>query len=532
MKERIDVVRALANKLPRFSADGLVSLYLPAVVAGDTVIREIGVDLRPVRKSEGGEPGWSVRNFEAQLPGRTELRADGDVYLGDAPSYSGELIVASKQPSGFAAWVGAEDDPAIRSLPSAGFSANAAIDGTGVRFDDLEIALGTASLTGSLARKRAEGEASSLDAELTGNTVNLDQLAALYRLFRSANPTSANGEGYLAGEAMSLSLSGQTVLLDGLTAEDVALVGRLDGEGIALETLSIGSLAGAQLSAKGSLAGVASSLKGAASGQMAVSVKASDVTGLMELIEQRVGPMPILSRLSTAPDLVDETELDITIKASGSGLSVQGEGISGGTFITLTASDLGLTTGGIQNPDALTLVLENANSAKLLRQMNVPSIVDLSELGLAESGRGALRLQARKGDKASYRVEGALTLLDGYASFEGPLTPTRNGAEVMLAGTLQVATELSDLDAFASRFALTLPGAGFGQSARGTLALAFDGDRVEARTIDARVAQTKATGSLALKWPARGDISLVPGTQPRAAVPVVTGKLQLDRLHA
>ncbi|MEM1039023.1 MAG: AsmA family protein [Pseudomonadota bacterium] len=544
LKERIDLVRALAKKLPRFSADGLVSLYLPAVVAGDTVVREIGVDLRPTRKDDGGEAGWTLRNFEAQLPGRTELRADGDVYLGDAPSFAGDLIVASKQPSGFAAWIGADDNSVIRTLPSAGFSAKAVLDGDGLRFDDLEVALGDTSLKGDLVRTFTDEGRSSISASLAGETINLDQLAALYRLFRSTNgvpsdPSTAM-DGLFGGEDVALSLAGQTVLLDGLTAKDVDFTGRVEPGAVRLDTLTIGSLEGATITAKGTMAGLKSDLKGAETGALEIGVSGSDVSQLLQLLETRIGPTPILSRLAGAPELIGDTELSLILKASSSGLSFEGEGVSGGTLITLRADDIsltkGLTTGGLQSANAVSVILENPNSAHLLRQLNVPSVVDLGDLELMDSGRGALRLKARKTDQATYQVEGALTLLEGYASFEGPLVPTRVGSDVALEGGLQVSAEINDLDVFTRRFGVALPGGGFSQAAQGETRLVFSPQSIEAQALDAKVAGTKVSGALALEIPKRPDGvaggALDASVGARTAVPKISGTLNLDRLSA
>ncbi|MEO0546342.1 MAG: AsmA family protein [Pseudomonadota bacterium] len=540
LKERIDVVRALAKKLPRFSADGLVSLYLPAVVAGDTVVREIGVDLRPTRKDNGGEAGWTLRNFEAQLPGRTELRADGDVYLGDAPSFSGDLIVASKQPSGFAAWIGADDDPVIRSLTSAGFSAKAVLDGAGAQFDDLEVALGDASLKGDLVRTLADDGRSSISANLAGETINLDQLAALYRLFRSTNGAASGSStamnGLFGGEDLALTLEGQTVLVDGLTAKDVNLAGRIESGAVRLDTLAIGSLEGATITAKGTMTGLGSGLKSAHTGAFEFGVSGGDVSEFLQLLETRIGPTPILSRLAVSPKLIDDTELALVLKASSSGLSLEAEGVSGGTLITLRAHNIGLTTGGLQSANVVSVVLENPNSAQLLRQLNVPSVVDLGDLELMDSGRGALRLQARKTDQATYQVEGALTLLEGYASFEGPLSPTRSGSDVFLEGGLQVAAEINDLDAFSQRFGVVLPGRGLGQMAQGQTRLVFGSGSFEAQALDAMVAGTKVSGALAFEMPKRAenviDGALETSAGSRTAVPKIAGTLSLDRLSA
>ena len=106
---------ALAD-LPRPTIPGTLEVNLPAVVAGDTTIRDVRLSAEPATD------GWTVKSLAATLPGRTTLEADGHA---DAPTasfgFKGSLLLAIGQPSGFAAWVSQDVDDAIRRLPAAGF---------------------------------------------------------------------------------------------------------------------------------------------------------------------------------------------------------------------------------------------------------------------------------------------------------------------------------------------------------------------------------------------------------------------------
>src|SRR5690606_3483816 len=77
LSQRVAALEAALRSLPRPTIPGSVEVNLPAVVAGDTTIRDVKLSAEPV------SDGWSVRSLSTVLPGRTTLEADGLVRLGD-----------------------------------------------------------------------------------------------------------------------------------------------------------------------------------------------------------------------------------------------------------------------------------------------------------------------------------------------------------------------------------------------------------------------------------------------------------------
>ena len=155
---------------------GKVSLSLPVVVAGDTTIRDVSLTASPT------DTGWSLERFGAELPGRTSMQATGVVTLAPSAGFKGELLVASRQPSGFAGWLTGTVDPAIRALPQAGFSATVDLTPDVQLFSDLEINLAGDTLKGRLQRSGPR-DARVLSTSLDAGRVDLDALLALSRLF-------------------------------------------------------------------------------------------------------------------------------------------------------------------------------------------------------------------------------------------------------------------------------------------------------------------------------------------------------------
>ena len=72
---------------------------MPAVVAGDTTIRDVRLSAEPATG------GWAIKSLAATLPGRTTLEVDGMLRTEGDLGFNGSLLLAVAQPSGFAAWV-------------------------------------------------------------------------------------------------------------------------------------------------------------------------------------------------------------------------------------------------------------------------------------------------------------------------------------------------------------------------------------------------------------------------------------------
>src|SRR5690606_4957533 len=87
------------RELPKPAIPGTVEVNLPAIVAGDTTVRDIRL------KAEPAQGGWRIGGLHASLPGRTTLEGQGLLSVADEFSFRGSLLVAVGQPSGFASWV-------------------------------------------------------------------------------------------------------------------------------------------------------------------------------------------------------------------------------------------------------------------------------------------------------------------------------------------------------------------------------------------------------------------------------------------
>ena len=274
--ERIAAFRSFAELVPVPAMPGALTVNLPAIVAGDTTIREVAFKAEP----EG--EAWRVRGLKATLPGRTRLEADGLLSRGEEFGFTGKMIVASNQPAGLANWLTGEVDPAIRKLAAAGFSADVELDPTVQRLNNLEVAIGAASLKGSAVR-RADGARPVLELALKGGAFELDALNAL-----AAGVISDTGSNRLGGHDLTLALDVGPVTAGDVEAQALGLSVRLKQDRADIDRLMITQLAGASLSATGTVTGFPD--KTAAS--LDASVVSVDGAEFISMLADRFGTVP------------------------------------------------------------------------------------------------------------------------------------------------------------------------------------------------------------------------------------------------
>ena len=242
LAQRIAAFQEALLDLPKPSIPGTVEVNLPAVVAGDTTVRDVRLSAEPA------SGGWAVKSLAATLPGRTTLEADGTLRTEGDFGFSGSLLLAIGQPSGFAAWVSQDVDDAIRRLPAAGFRAKVDLTQRRQAFSDLELGLGNATFRGEAERRQPDDAKPATVLKLAGGALDVDGLAAFASLF-----VSDVGVNRFADGDLDLEVKAGPVSAAGLTAQSVDTALRLREGLLEIDRLSIGDLAGATVSATGTI---------------------------------------------------------------------------------------------------------------------------------------------------------------------------------------------------------------------------------------------------------------------------------------
>ena len=450
--ERLAIVNAMIDRLPPPPLPGRISLNLPAIVAGDTTLREIRLEARP-----DGD-AWLVDGFSANLPGRTTVEARGRLVSGIGAGFDGTLTVASTQPSGLANWLVGDVDPVIRRLGAAGFSANVSLSSQLQRFEALEVAVGPAILKGRLERQTPDEGAPTLSVELTGDTFDADAVRALALLAGAeSNAVRPLAEYNLAGRITAGTFTMGDYRLAGL---DSSMFWR-NGE-LTIERLKFADFGGASGEFSGSLAGSFSAPNGEISGTFG----AATADQLFALAEQMSGGHQIIRRLGANSAAFDELAGDVDLALdpdSGPALTVSGT--AGGSSYRLTASGTGLAPGG-DGPRTIAVTAQNPEAYRLLEQLGFavlplegegPSTLELTASGGADDGELAIDLSlAAAGSRMSLNGNGRIPAAE-------PAT-----------GLFNLVIDAADIEPFVIMFGHSLPQAGAGLPLSMTASLAFN----------------------------------------------------------
>lgn len=430
-RRRLNNFIQLAASIPIPQVPGRASLRLPAIVANDTTIRDITLDVRPAGR------GWEIESAVATLPGRTRLEATGNLVLRDRVSFAGNMLVASNQPSGLADWLSGRVAPEIRQLRSAGFSAEVNLTPDLQRFKNLELAIGPATLKGRLERQsspaREPDQPPRLSMNLAGDEIDIDAMRALASLLTGDDA----GRDFL-DHRVAASLKADRFTAFGVAAANVDTAFTIAGGVLSLERLTIGNVEGATISARGRMEG---SLV-AYTGDGVLSFRAADPAGFFAMLRDHLPPHPALRRLSRNAPWFADTELlaNLTIGGDRGGAEIAVKGKSNGSTV-----DAGISLPGLfeftGNTDVdFNASLENSDPLILLGQAG------LDPLPFDADGAGRLTVDVRQGvqgpsetelsfttPKTSLSFNGALNLeAEGFGEGEGHLAVKSRNAEPYL----------------------------------------------------------------------------------------------------
>ncbi|MDI6027959.1 AsmA family protein [Corticibacterium sp. UT-5YL-CI-8] len=498
--QRLDALERTLAGLPQPSIPGTVEVSLPAVVAGDTTVRDVRLSAEPT------DGGWLIKSAAATLPGRTTLEADGYLATGAGIGFKGNLLLAVAQPSGFAAWVSSDVNEAVRRLPAAGFSANVDMTRAKQSFKNAELILGDAKFTGELESAEGGDARPSMSLQLRGNALDLDGLRAFSSLFVTEDGLNRFGE-----RDLDFDIVAGPVTVGGMTADTLDTALRLRKGVLEIDRLSIGGLAGASLSATGRVSDFATE----PTGNIDASLVAVDLAPLIKL---GAGQFPdnrplqeLAARAEAHGALFTDAQLDVVASVAGNddgstGLALSGQGEAGGSKFSVTLSGEGDRAAPREAPLTFSLTANNDDATQLL------ALAGLQTLPLGMTGQGAVDLNA-KGTlaeglttTAAFRGDGITAGFDGMAGF-GEQGPTVRG---------KVTLEAEDIEPWLMTTGLGLPGMGVGTALNLTTEADYANGLLVLNDLTGAVNEASVAGDV--------NLAVVDG------VPKLSGALQLDEL--
>lgn len=496
LDERLNAISAFFANLPRPTIPGRIAVDLPAVIAGDTTIRDVEVTAEPDPR------GWRIASASATLPGRTRIEADGLLGIGEQLDFDGNLLLAVRQPSGFAAWLSRDVDDAIRRLPAAGFSAEVRLSESEQAFRNLELALGSSVFRGEVVN-RENRERPEVQLRLRGDGLDVDGVAAFASLF-----VTDGGRNRFADRDLDLEIAARDMRIGGLAADSVDAAMQLRRGELTIEHLEVDNLAGTAIRAFGTLQGFPM----APTGSLEATVVSDDLAPLLSAASLAVPQSLLLAELVERTGLDPDffRDVDLLVNASGGtpdrseALTVTAQGQAGGNSLDISASFDRIA------PDLKTVPLQLSASADMPDAADFYTLFGHPALPLGSMGQGSATLSldgvvaegadlsvALQGEGVEARIDGSLTLSDTGSAVSG-LASLRS----------------DDLEPWLLAGGTTLPGFGFGLPVELSSEVDFADGLVVVSELAGRIAEQPVTGDL--------NIEL------RNGRPHVTGALGLD----
>ena len=482
-RQRLNNLISVAAAIPIPQVPGKATVRLPAIVAGDTTVRDVQLDLQPAGS------GWTIDHAIGTLPGRTQVEAKGQLTLRGDPSFTGNLVVASNQPSGLASWLSGSVDPAIRQLRQAGFSADVNLTHQEQKLENLEIAIGSATLKGRLDRQSPNGQAPKLAVDLAGDTLDLDALKALTGLFTGQDA----GETVL-DHRITAHLKADKFSAFGVDAENVETSFGIADGALTLDKLLVHDVAGAEVTATGKGEGSLLDYKG--SGE--ITFKAADPGPFFEMMSKHLPHHPVIDRLVRNAAWYGNTALRGVMTLGGDqgdGLALTLAGVSNGSRVNLDyrRSDLLALTG--KGTTTLEATLENSVTSILFGQAGL----DPLPVEADANGRLTLKVTADGTDPA----DAALTFATDKTSF------TANGKvdvrpSKFLNGNLAISLESADLEPYLVMNGIGLPQIGTGLPVKFQANAGIDAGKIVLADMKAKLADNNVAGQLSFDRTAPG----------------------------
>jgi uncharacterized protein involved in outer membrane biogenesis len=481
----IERLKALAEQIPIPDFPGIVDLQLPAIIAGATTVRDIVLQAEPL------DGGWRLNRLEAKLPGRTNIEANGDVLLGANPSFTGDMLIASQQPSGFSTWLIGRVDPNIRQLSVAGFTANVVFNNDVQQFENLKLIIGQSIIKGAAERQSLEGQTPSISMNFDGDEVDLDKLTALVQLANLGQNTNS-GKGFLTHN-IGAQIQANKLVSGQFSADNVDTVVSWQDGNLTLERFKFENFAGLS----GRLNGQITSLDEAPKGNIEYTLNAASSAQAFDLVSKLTNKHPLVERLKfnrtnfanidvsgnfeigndQTPKFIMEGRIDDTNLR----LEANGQALIPTLFDTITS------------PLAINITAQNKQSHKLL------SLLGFSVLPFDFEENGDLYLKISRGFGEDFDVtakfQSGSTLIDLDGFVDLPNVQDQSLAKGIF--TLDVVSD--DIEPMLLTFGQNLPGIGSGQPMQLNASILVDDERVELNDVVGRIESNKFDGDLNFK---------------------------------
>jgi hypothetical protein len=363
LESRITALRRILDRIPVPGIDGEVNMVLPALVAGDTYIRDVSAVVQPFGES------WNLRAFSAKFPGNTTMEASGRLGLGEDFGFDGNILLASRQPSGFASWISGDVDPAFRRLSRFGIAAGVSVSEKQASFNNMELRMDDAVLRGRMQRIASRDKLPAILLKLQGNRVNMEDLRAIYSLVQKPeekDEVTHDLDIDITADTLEAVVAKQEISANGVDAQF-----RVRNGSVTVERFNAEAFYGAQITSSGRI----ENLLSRPNGNMRFTVETGNAAPLLQFAKRYLGEKRLLNNLLAETALTRDTrlelELDTTAQDDGARGQVLSTGRIGGTLVNLRLGFDGRLDAGADLPLTINGKFENPDPSILMRQMGI-----------------------------------------------------------------------------------------------------------------------------------------------------------------
>ncbi|MFO1185649.1 MAG: AsmA family protein [Bauldia sp.] len=445
--ETLSHLRGFLASLPQRGVAGSLNVDIPGIVVGGGMVQALRIEA----ETEGAN--WTVRRFEAGMPGRSTLAAVGTLALADGVRFDGDIRIACDRPPALAAWWrGRDDSGPARRLAAFDLASSVQIAVDTIHLDNLAAHMDGATFTGRL--RLASGQAATSLVDLTIDRLDVERAEAVVDMLREAALPMAEIASNVDFRLAVARIESELVSASGAVLEGVVKKGDL-----ALRKASVDDLAGARIVVSpGDVANAAVSPRG----RLTATVSANSLATLAALAESLAPDWPLTGWLKSRSAFLGPANL--TIQASrlvndGSvGVSVSGNLGSStiGASIALEAP-----TWPPSPASRLSVALDagSTDPNALAAQFGLAPILGLR-------GPAELRFRAAGALAEGYAAELRATLPGSDIRYSG-VVDARSGWPPRLTGSLDLTTD--DFTMFLAQFGASDTRAGGTMKASATL---------------------------------------------------------------
>lgn len=498
----LSALDALIAQVPIIDFPGQIDLKLPAVVSGNTTVRDVVLAAKPVGN------GWIIENLSAKLPGRTDIEIKGILELGDAQNFSGNLLIATQQPSGLSSWLIGRVDPAIRQLDVAGISASVLLNDEIQRLDNLELILGSSIIKGFAERQQIRNIKPSISVDLNGDELDLNKLQALLQMINFGRGVGSVGK--IFDHNIIAQLDTKRMNFGRYTASDVKLISSWENGDLALDQVAFGDFSGIS----GTINGTIKNLNTAPQGALSFTMKSDRPDKIFKTLINISNNHPAVARL--AQNHASFSNIDLTGEFSVKQDQVPQlklEGNLGDSAIEIQANGQALLPQIFDNaasPLAISMTATNPESHQLFAQLGFQVLpFDFEE-------PGQLNLELSRGFDEDFDLDAKIRSgttnieLDGFID----LPNQQNQSDPKGLFTIDVISD--DIEPLLLTFGQNLPGLGSGQPLEFNAGMIIGQNNIQLNDIVGNADSNKFNGTISADRTGR--------------TPNLEGELNLDSL--